>query len=133
MWARSIVLGSVLQFALSCCFGQVAQAQNRIALKNGESAELGLVYWVINCRSIVTGTPQVEILEGPPEAALSIKEGMVVPRRLNCAKEIPGGTLVLTVNGITEPKEAQLTYRVKYKTKDGERQTSSTYRLSLFP
>ena len=32
-----------------------------------------------------------------------------------------------------EPKEAKLTYRVKYKTKDGDRQTGHVFNISLFP
>jgi len=131
---RVLAITAVLHLGASCLWGQAAHAQDsRLALKNGESAELHPVYWVMNCRSIMIGIPEVEIMEGPPGVTLSIKEGMVLPRRLNCAKEVPGGKLVLTANGITDRKDAQLIYRLKYKTKDGERQTSHTYRLSLFP
>ena len=131
---RVLAITAVLHLGASCLWGQAAHAQDsRLALKNGESTELHTVYWVVNCRSAMIGIPDTEIMEGPPEVMLSIKEGMVLPRRQNCAKEVPGGTLVLTVKGITERKDAQLVYRLKYKTKDGERQTSHTYRLSLFP
>jgi len=104
-----------------------------IAIKNGETVELGLVYWIVNCKSIVVGSPEVEVLEGPPELSLSIKEGMVLPRAQNCAKPVPGGTLLATAKDVTENKRAKLTYRVKYKTKDGERQGSSVYNVALFP
>lgn len=104
-----------------------------IALKSGESVELGLVFWVSNCRSIMVGTPEIEILEGPEEVTLTLKEGKVIPRRLNCSNQVPGGTIVATAGDVKEPKQAKLTYRVKYKTKDGERQTSSIYNVSLFP
>jgi hypothetical protein len=113
--------------------GQVQKAQTRIALKSGESAELGLVYWIVNCASIVVGTPEVEILEGPEELTLEIKKGNVIPRAQNCAKPVPGGTLVATAKEVTERKDAKLTYRVKYKTKDGDRQVSVVRNVSLFP
>ena len=110
-----------------------AHAQQNIAMKNGESLELGNVWWVINCRSIMVGLPEVEILEGPPGLTLSIKEAMVLPRRLNCARQVPGGILVATAKDVTDPVQGRLVYRIKYKTKDGDRQLSSTYGVSLFP
>jgi hypothetical protein len=107
--------------------------QQGIALKNGESAELGPVYWVAQCRSILVGMPAVEILEGPPGLTLSIKEAMVLPRRQNCANQVPGGVLVATAQEVKEPIQGKLIYRIEYKTKDGDRQLSNTYNVSLFP
>lgn len=118
--------------AIALC-GANAQAQNRVALKSGDSIELGTVYWVANCRSIMVGLPEIEILEGPPEVTLSIKAGPVLPRRQNCAATVPGGTLIATAKDIKEPGEAKLTYRVKYKTKDGDRQRGNVFNISLFP
>ena len=113
--------------------GQEALAQDRIVIKNGETIELHSVYYVAKCRSIMVGPPEVEVLEGPQEVKLSIKEGDVLPRRFNCAKPVQGGTLTATAKDIAEPKAAKLTYRIKYKTKDGERQTARSYEVSLFP
>jgi hypothetical protein len=79
------------------------------------------------------GLPEIEILEGPEEVTLNIKEGQVLPRRQGCAKPVEGGTLILTAKTVTEPTEAKLTYRLKYKTKDGPRQTAHVYNISLFP
>ena len=121
---------------LHSCSAIGAQAQTRIthiALKSGESAELHLVYQVVNCASIVVGNPEVEVLEGPTELALEIKKGNVLPRAQNCAKPVSGGTLVATAKEVTERKDATLTYRIKYKTKQGDRQESRAYRVSLFP
>jgi hypothetical protein len=124
----SLCLGS------SIVFGSAAvDAQSGIALKSGESTELQSVYWVINCASIVVGSPQIEILEGPAELNLAIKEGMVIPRRQNCAKPVPGGTVVATAKDVKEPTQARLTYRIKFKTKVGDRQESHVYNVSLFP
>ena len=81
----------------------------------------------------MVGLPEIEVLEGPTEVSLSVREEPVLPRRQGCAKKIPGGTLMLTAKGVTEPVEAKLAYRVKYKTKDGDRQTSQVYIVSLYP
>jgi hypothetical protein len=105
----------------------------RIAVKNGESVDLGTVYYVSNCRLIMIGMPDIEVLEGPKNVVLSIREEPVLPRRQGCAAKVAGGTVVLTAKDVTEPAEAKLTYRVNYKTKDGPRQTSQAYIGSLFP
>jgi len=132
VWLPTCVFSFCLSTALFfSCAG--VHAQTRIALKSGESAELGLVYWISNCASIVVGNPEIEVLEGPPELTLSIKPGMVLPRAQKCAKPVRGGTVIVTAKDIDEPKQATLTYRIKYKTKEGDRQRSVVYNVSLFP
>src|SRR5712672_2326761 len=95
--------GSATQFLAICCLGfllpsattlALAEDLRRIALKHGESVELYSVYYTTNCRSILTGKPEVEVLEGPPEVTLTVREGMVLPRKQGCAKTVLGGTLV---------------------------------------
>src|SRR5262245_52281598 len=107
------ITAAVISLAAVPAFGQ-----QRLAVKDGETVELGVVYYITNCRSIMIGNPQVEVMDGPKEVTLTFKEGMVFPRRQNCAKPVAGGTLMLTVNDVTEPMDSTLTYRVKYKTKD---------------
>ena len=128
MASRWIIVAAVIAVSAVPAF-----AQQRVAVKNGESVELGTVYYVSNCRSIMLGKPEIEVLDGPKEVELSVKEGMVIPRRFNCAKPVAGGTIVLTAKDVAEPMDSTLTYRVKYKTKDGDRQVSQVYKLSLFP
>ena len=127
-----LVLTSTMILALA---GLPARAQEirRLVLKSGETQELHTIYWVANCRSIMQGLPQIEVLESPAELSLTIKEGMVMPRRQQCAKPVKGGTLVLAVGTVSESKEEKLVYRVKYKTLDGERQTASAYVVSIYP
>ena len=112
-----------------------AQAQkSRVALKSGEEVELSSIYYVSNCRSIMIGLPEVEILEGSAELSVAIKEEQVVPRKFGCANKVPGGKLILTAKGsVTEKKEVDLIWRLKYKIKEGDRQTSGTYIVTLFP
>ncbi len=128
---------AAIQFAIGgLLFGAGAQAQSepqRLAVKNGESVELHTVYWVSNCRLIMIGMAEVEVLEGPPGLTLNIRPEPVLPRRQGCAKKVAGGTLVLSAKDITERVDAKLVYRLKYKTRDGDRQTSHTYIVSLFP
>lgn len=102
-------------------------------VKSGESIEIGTVYYVSHCRSIMVGMPELQVLEGPSEVSLSIREEPVLPRTQGCANKIAGGTIMLTAKGITEPSESKLAYRVNYKTRDGDRQTSRTYLISLYP
>jgi hypothetical protein len=124
---------TLLGLSLTGVWSCAVQAQESIALKSGESTEIGSLWWVAHCQSIMVGLPEVEILEGPPGLTLSVKEAMVIPRRLNCTNEIPGAILVATAKGVTEPVQGRLIYRIKYKTKDGDRQRASTYNVSLFP
>jgi hypothetical protein len=128
MASRWIIVAAVIALSAVPAF-----AQQRVAVKNGETVELGTVYYISNCRSIMLGKPEIEVLDGPKEVELSVKEGMVIPRRYNCAKPVAGGTVVLTAKDVAEPMDSTLTYRVKYKTKDGDRQVSQVYKLSLFP
>jgi hypothetical protein len=134
MWSKSFAV--IFHLGIAGVLGSTgvhAQSGQRIALKSGESVELHSIYWVMNCRSTMVGIPEIEVLEGPPEVTLAIKEGMVLPRNQNCANRVPGGTLVAKAKDVKEPMDAKLTYRVKYKTKDGDRQTSRVYDVSLFP
>jgi len=41
--------------------------------------------------------------------------------------------LVLTAKDVTERQDGKLTYWLKYQTKDGPRQASNSYTVSLFP
>jgi hypothetical protein len=73
------------------------------------------------------------VLEAPDEIKLTYKEEMVVPRRQGCSNRVPGGKLLLNAAEIKESGQAKLTYRVKYATKDGPRQLSGAYVVTLFP
>lgn len=105
----------------------------RISLKSGETIELRNVSFIRNCRSILKETPVVEVLEGPEELTLTIKPAMVVRRSDNCSNPVAGGIVLATAKDVKAPKEARLTYRVKYKTLEGDRQIARVYMVSLFP
>jgi hypothetical protein len=130
---RFLKTASIAAFA---CLAQPAIAENAtrsIALKNGESVDLLPVFGEKNCRSILNETPKVEVLEGPPELKVTVREEMVAPRRAACKDKIKGGVVVATANDVKARVEGKLTFRVKYKGKDGDRQTAHTFNVTLFP
>ena len=104
-----------------------------IALKSGESTEIGAVYWVSNCRSLLTGTPVAEVLDGPPGVSIAVRQETVLPRLQKCANRVPGGIIVITAKDIEDPSYTPLTIRVTYQTRDGVRKFSHVYNLRLFP
>jgi hypothetical protein len=104
-----------------------------IALKSGESSELSDIWWVSNCRSLLKGTPEAEILDGPNEVTLEVKEAMVLPRNSECAKRVPGGKLVIKAKEIEEPSYTRLTIRIRLKGQDGNREISQVFNLRLLP
>jgi hypothetical protein len=118
--------------------GAAAHAQTitgaaTIALRSGESAEIGDLYWVTNCKSILKNTPEVEILDGPPGVSVEIKAAMVIPRAQRCSNQVPGGKLVISAEKIEDPSYTPLTIRVTYHTRDGDRKSGLVLNLSLFP
>jgi hypothetical protein len=115
--------------------GARAQEDGRhIALKSGESVELRQFSFIQgNCVSTMVGTPELDVLEGPPEISVALKEEPVVRRDRGCSHPVPGGKVVATAMDVKEPKEAKLTIRLIYKTKDGTRQSANVYLISLFP
>ncbi len=130
---------AIVHFGVAVILGSAgAHAQTitgaaTIALKSGESAELGELYWVTNCRSALRSTPEVEVLDGPPRVSVTVKAAMVIPRAQRCSNQVAGGKLVITAGEIEDPSYTPLTIRVIYRTRDGERKLSQVYNLSLFP
>ena len=104
-----------------------------VAIKNGETLELGEIYWVSHCRSLLKETPTVEILDGPPQVSVAIKEAMVLPRGQSCPKKVDGGMLTLSAKDIDDPSFTRLTLRILYKTRDGDRKYSQIFNLQLVP
>jgi hypothetical protein len=105
-----------------------------IALKSGETTELGDVYWIAsNCKSLLKGTPAVEILDGPPGVTVAINAAKVVPHFYSCSNPVAGGKLLLTASDIQDYSYTRLVLRITYKTVDGERQRSENFNIALFP
>ena len=124
---------------VTLCVAVPAHAQSwqllnqSIALKSGESVELGQLYWVVDCRSQLKSPPEVTVMDGPPGVTATVEEAMVMARFQGCAKPVPGGKLKIKAGEIDDPSRTTLTLRVRYKTKDGDRDLSKTVNISLFP
>jgi len=118
-----------VMFAIACLS---ANAQD-ISLKTGESVDLHPVYWQENCISTLKGIAGVDILDGPPGIELTIREESVTARRQNCPNKLPGGVVVLTAREISQQFSGTIKYRVRYKTDDGDRQSSHSRKIALFP
>lgn len=138
-WLKPVPALAVL--CLLCCLGgSVAKAQTiqmsvrNVALKNGETMEFGDVYLIsTECRSLLTATPEVEVMDGPPGVEVTIKQAMVVPRVYSCAKPVSGGKMTITAKDVEDYSYSRMVLRIKYKTRSGERQQSQHINLTLFP
>jgi hypothetical protein len=136
IWQKSAIATFSLGFAVLTA-GSAAQCQTpvrvSVALKSGETAELGPLYWISHCRSILKSPPEAEILDGPPGVTVSVKEAMVLPRQSGCANRVAGGLLIISAKDIEDPSYSTVTIRITYKTKDGDRKRSEVFNLSLLP
>ncbi len=132
MNTRSLAPAFGLLLLLSAAPASAAEDDNRtLAAKSGETIEVRPVYGASHCKSILTAPPEVEVLQGPPDVKLSVREDMVTPR--NCREKIKGGVVVATVGEVKQPVDGKLIFRVKYKTKDGTRPIGYEYKISLVP
>ena len=130
---HSIVFITLVMAAPALIVGP-ASAKNALSLKSGESADVGDVYWVANCKSLLKGDPTAEVMEGPPEVTVTIRKQNVTPRGKACSKPVPGGIIVVTApKEIKAKAEGKLTVRLKVPTVDGERQSNREYDVKLFP
>jgi hypothetical protein len=116
------------------CFGGGAEAQDVISLKNGEKADIGIVFWINNCVSRLAKFAGIDMLEGPTGLTLSLREETVMPSaRYNCSTKVPGATVVLSASGFKAKYEGTISYRVRYITQDGDKQSSHKAKIQVFP
>jgi hypothetical protein len=131
--ACAVLCSGVAVFLGSISAGAQEDLQ-RVSLKSGESTELrNYSFIVANCQSIMVGTPSLDVLEGPEELSFTLKEGKVMRKDRSCTTPVPGGQVVATAREVKQAKEARLTIRLNYMTKDGPRQSASAYLVSLSP
>lgn len=128
------ILCCIIAILINPVGARAQQDAPRIALKSGESVELRQYSFVQgNCESVMVGTPGLDVLEGPEEVSVALKEEPAVRRDRGCSKPVTGGKVIATAKDVKEPKEVRLTIRLNYKTKDGPRQSANVYLISLFP
>ena len=131
--SSAIIGGALLLAGFATQAQQLTQGVETIALRNGETAVLGELYWVTNCRSLLKGTPEAEIIDGPPSLTVQVKEAMVPARAMGCPNKVPGAIVTVTAKDIDDPSLSPVTVRIVYRTKDGDRQRSHIFNLSLIP
>jgi hypothetical protein len=102
-------------------------------LKSNESIDLFAVYWVKDCKSLLTSFAGVDVMDGPPGVTLSIREQDVLPQRQGCPSKVPGGIVAASVKDISAKLSGSLRFRVRYNTTDGLKYSNHTVQLSLFP
>jgi hypothetical protein len=134
--------GPIVAAAWLCLAGLTADATAQtihpsvedIALRNGESTEFGDVFLVgADCRSLLTGVPEIEVMDGPPGVAVAVKETMVVPHERGCNQSVPGGRVVITARDIDVYSYTRMVLRITYKTPNGNLQRSQHINVALFP
>jgi hypothetical protein len=138
-FAKAVLAASVLSFG--CLAGDapvlaqtIEHTAVNLALKNGETIEVSNLYFIgTNCRALTTATPEVEVLDGPPGVSVAIKPAMIVPRSYGCAKPISGGKLFFSAKEIDDYSHSTMVVRITYKTREGDRQRSQRFNLTLFP
>jgi len=130
-----------LSLSIPCLlYGGSVQAQTiqvtvrDLALKSGESTEVGDVYYISHdCKSLLKATPAVEIMDGPPGVTATINPADVVPRAYSCAKPVKGGKLVITAKDIQDHSYTRMVLRINMQTLNGDRQFSRNFNVTLFP
>jgi hypothetical protein len=135
---------SALAIALAIATPAIAQQQQIPApaifsIRGGETLLLRPLGWVpSDCVSVFVSLEGIDILDGPPEVTLKFEPGQVnltTTAGKVCPKPLPGGNMMFTASkDIAEQKEANLTLRVRVKTKHTSAATATMrYHLLLFP
>lgn len=129
----ALCLAGVLSFAIVAAQAQ-EERREAIALKSGEKADLGELYLVVNCKSLLTGPISAEVMDGPPGVTVSVKQQDVLPHKAKCWNKVPGGRLIVSApQEIKEKTSGTLVVRTKYPIADGERQVARVLDVHLFP
>jgi hypothetical protein len=122
-----------------------AQLQQQIAapmlfsIRGGETLLLRQLGWITSdCVSTFSSLEGIDILDGPPEVTLKFEPGQVnltTAAGKVCPKPLPGGNIMITASKeIADQKEANLTFRLRVKTKQISGGTVTLrYHLLLFP
>jgi hypothetical protein len=135
---------SALVIACSIAIPAHGQQQQQIAaptlysIRGGETLMLRLFgVMTADCVSTFTAFDGIDILDGPPEIALNFEPGQVnlITAAGRVCNPVSGGTIMISAaKDISEQKEANLTFRVRYKTKQfNAGALTYRYHVLLFP
>jgi hypothetical protein len=113
-------------------FASTAFAQE-LSLKSSDSVDFHPVFWVKDCRSLLTSFAGVDVLEGPSGVTVAIREEEVIPQRQGCSNKVRGGIVVASVRELPVQTSGILRYRVRYNTPDGLKQSNHSVQLVVQP
>jgi hypothetical protein len=134
---------SIFGIALLAATPVLAQQQQQIpapilfSIKEGETLllrNLGLV--TTDCRSMLQHFDGIDILVGPPEVTLKFEPAKVNVSTLAgkvCETPVSGGNLMISANGVTDQREADLIFRLRYTSQNAPQTATPRYHLLMFP
>src|SRR3954447_6596220 len=112
-------IGLTLGFILSS-FAQALAQERTITVKNGESVEIARLYSVLDCKVNAKMPPKVELLVGPPQLSILVKEAKVMPTLTPlCKNEVDGAIVYLIANEVKEVSTETVVVRWQYAIKYG--------------
>jgi len=135
---------STLAAALAIATPAFAQQQQQIpaptlfSIRGGETLPLRAFASVTpDCVSTFAHVDGIDILDGPPEITMKFELGQVSVNSVagKACTSVAGGTIVITAaKDFKEQQEADLTFRVRYKTKHSNSSTwTGRYHLLMYP
>ena len=136
---KSIASPAIALAVALTAFADIGKAQEPtlLSMKEGDTLQVRVVTLVTaSCYPLFLSLEGIDILEGPPEISLKFEPGMVhtFTTSRDCPKPVTGGTVMATAaKDIAARKDTLLTFRVRFKTKQGQSQNTARYRVLLFP
>jgi hypothetical protein len=123
---------AALVLALAVGLSGAAIAQS-VTVKGGQSVDVGPVYWIENCTSMLEGFSGIVLTSGPPGVVLSLRKENVIAARQQCKQPVPGATVVATTPVVTQPVSGTLKYQVTYLTRNGKRTSDHSREITITP
>jgi hypothetical protein len=109
-------------------------APEKIEIRNGESFVVERLYAEFQCKNDLKGPPTIEVLVGPPQLALSLKEAMVPPHNSPaCTQELPGYILSLKADGVTATTTTPVVVRWRHDMQHRAVTRARFYEVTLIP
>lgn len=129
---RSLIQTTLMAWLTTIALTTTSYAQ--ITLKRGGTAELGSVYWMRSCLSILDDFESIALTSGPPGLSLSLRKQDVKPVQSDCSSLIPGAIVVIAASQDAPLGAVTVTFKVNYRTKTGRKEQSNHSRnLSITP
>lgn len=133
MGFKGVFLGLPLLLPVLAAIAPALAQDGTLKAKSGDTIDLLPVFRQINCRGTLMATPEVEVLQAPPELKLTIRDEMIEVTGSKCPAKVKGAVVAVTIGAIAQPMQGRMIFRVKYKGKFRESQTGHAYDYTLSP